>query len=139
MKERSFLDTSILLYTDDVQHPDKQTTALALLQAGWASGNAVISTQVLREYFSAATQKLGLPIDLAQRKIELMASQMEVMSIDSDDILKAIEINKSQGFSFWEGLIIRMAQKGDCTILYSDVIQPQRTLEGLEIVNPFQA
>lgn len=137
MKERSFLDTSILLYTDDVQHPDKQTTALALLQAGWASGNAVISTQVLREYFAAATQKLGLPIELTQRKIELMASQMEVMSIDSDDIIQAIEINKSQGFSFWEALIIRMAQKCDCTILYSDVIHPQRTLDSIEIVNPF--
>lgn len=138
MKERSFLDTSILLYTDDSQAPEKQAMALALLQAGWASGNAVISTQVLREYFAATTQKFGLPIDMAQRKIELMASQMEVMSIDSDDILKAIEINKSQGFSFWEALIIRMAQKCNCTILYSDVIQPQRTLEGLKIVNPFQ-
>lgn len=139
MKELSFLDTSVLLATDDAQHPEKQAQALALLQDGWASKQAVISTQVLREYFAAATQKFGLPIELAQRKIELMASQMEVVSIESDDILKAIELTKTQTFSFWEALIIRMAQKADCTILYSDVIRPQRTLEGLSIINPFQS
>lgn len=138
MKERSFLDTSILLATDDAQQPEKQTLALALLQDGWASRQAVISTQVLREYFSATTQKLGVPIDIAQRKIELMASQMEVMSIDSDDILQSIELNKSQGFSFWEALILRMAEKANCTVLYSDVIQPQRALDNLNIINPFQ-
>lgn len=138
MKERSFLDTSILLATDDTQAPEKQAIALALLQDGWASGQAVISTQVLREYFSASTQKRGIPLEIAQRKIELMASQMEVINIDSDDLLKAIELNKAQVFSFWEALIIRMAQKCDCSILYSDVIQPHSTLEGLTIINPFQ-
>jgi len=139
MKELSFLDTSILLATDDAQHPDKQAMALALLQEGWASKQAVISTQVLREYFSATTQKLGVPIDIAQRKVELMASQMEVMSSDSDDILQAIELSKTQNFTFWEALIIRMAQQANCTVLYSDVIQPQHTLTGLEIINPFQS
>ncbi|MFZ1341856.1 PIN domain-containing protein [Thiothrix eikelboomii] len=139
MKERSFLDTSVLLATDDTQAPEKQALALALLQAGWASGHAVISTQVLREYFSASTQKLGIPIDLAQRKIELMASQMEVISIDSEDILQAIELNKAQAFSFWEALIIRMAQKSECRVLYSDVIQAERSLAGLQIINPFQS
>ena len=139
MKERSFLDTSILLYTDNAQSPAKQAIVLELLQAGWATGNAVISTQVLREYFSASTQKLGVPIEIVQRKIELMASQMEIVSSDSDDILRAIELNKSQGFSFWEALIIRTAQKSRCLALYSEVIKPSHLLGSLRIIDPFQA
>lgn len=138
MKERSFLDTSILLATDDVQQAGKQTLAMNLLQSGWANGTGVISTQVLREYFAAATQKLGVPIDIAQRKVELISSQMEVISIDSDDILQAIELNKAQDFTFWESLIIRMAQKADCQVLYSDVIPQKAKLTGLRIINPFQ-
>jgi predicted nucleic acid-binding protein len=49
MKERSFLDTNVLVYTDDADAPAKQAISLSLLRAGWQSGNAVLSTQVLQE------------------------------------------------------------------------------------------
>jgi predicted nucleic acid-binding protein len=42
MKERSFLDTNVLVYTDDADDADapaKQATSLSLLRAGWATGN----------------------------------------------------------------------------------------------------
>jgi predicted nucleic acid-binding protein len=34
MKERSFLDTNVLVYTDDADAPAKQASSLSLLHAG---------------------------------------------------------------------------------------------------------
>ncbi len=34
MKERSFVDTNILIYTDDVSFPEKQQIATKLLEKG---------------------------------------------------------------------------------------------------------
>ncbi len=70
MKERSFFDTNILIYTDDNAFPAKQAIATKLLESGWNSGNIVLSTQVLQEYFAASTRKLGVSPKTAQRKIE---------------------------------------------------------------------
>ncbi|MCF6190565.1 MAG: PIN domain-containing protein [Cocleimonas sp.] len=137
MKERSFVDTNILIYVDDADNPEKQKIAIKLLESGWHNGNAVLSTQVLQEYFSAVTRKLKLPADKAQRKIELL-SHLEIASIEHADIVRAIELHRLHSFSFWDSLIVTMAQKTACAILYSEDMQDGRKLEGLRIVNPFK-
>lgn len=136
MKERSFIDTNILIYTDDSTEPKKQKVAMQLIESGWHNGNAVLSTQVLQEYFSAATRKLGIPADKAQRKIELL-SHLEIASIEHQDIIRAIELHRLHSFSFWDALIVRMAQKAACTVLYSEDMQNGRKIDGVRIINPF--
>lgn len=136
MKERSFFDTNILLYTDDRHDGVKQAKALALLQSAWMSGNLVLSTQVLQEYFAAATRKLGVPAEMAQRKIQLLSQQANVFSITPDDIVQAIDLHRLHSFSFWDSLIVRMAQKTACTLLYSEDMQDGRVIGSVRIVNP---
>ena len=137
MKERSFIDTNILIYVDDADSPEKQKIAIELIASGWHNGNAVLSTQVLQEYFSAATRKLKIPADKAQRKIELL-SHLEIASIEHSDIVRAIELHRLHSFSFWDSLIVTMAQKTACAVLYSEDMQDGRKLNGLRIVNPFK-
>lgn len=84
MKERSFFDTNILIYSDDSAFTDKQTIVIELLAEGWNTGNIILSTQVLQEYFVASTRKLGVSVETAQRKIELLA-HLEIVSIEHDD------------------------------------------------------
>ncbi len=136
MKERSFIDTNIIIYTDDADCPEKQEVATLLLERGWNSGHLIVSTQVLQEYFSAATQKLGIPAEIAQRKIELLGC-LDISSIDHEDIIRAIELHRLHKFSFWDALIIRMAQKTACTILYSEDMQHDQKIGDVRIVNPF--
>jgi len=136
MKERSFVDTNILIYTDDAATPKKQQIAIDLLENGWNSGNLVLSTQVLQEYFSAVTRKLGIPAEIAQRKIELLGC-LDISSICHEDIIRAIELHRLHMFSFWDALIIRMAQKTACTHLYSEDMQHEQKIGNVRIVNPF--
>jgi len=136
MRERSFIDSNILIYTDDEAFPDKQQTAISLLEDGWNSGNLIISTQVLQEYFSAVTRKLGVAPETAQRKIELLGC-LDIVSIEHEDILRAIDLHRLHKFSFWDSLIIRMAQKTACSILYSEDMQHDQKIGDVRIVNPF--
>ena len=137
MKERSFFDTNILIYTDDSAFPDKQAIAVQLLEDGWNSGNIVLSTQVLQEYFVASTRKLGVSPETAQRKIELLA-HLNIVSIEHSDIVQAIDIHRLHNFSFWDSLIIRMAQKTSCTVLYSEDMQNGQQIGGVRVSNPFR-
>ncbi len=136
MKERSFIDSNILIYTDDCAYPEKQKIAIELLQSGWSNGNAIMSTQVLQEYFSAVTRKLKLPVEQAQKKIEILA-HLNIASIEHADIVLAIETHRLYKYSFWDSLIIRMAQKTSCTVLYSEDMKHNHKIRGMVIVNPF--
>lgn len=138
MTARSFLDTNVLIYTDDHDAPEKQRRALALLAETRRARCGVVSTQVLSEYFVTATRKLGVPAEVARRKVELFA-HLDLVVLGLPDVLHAIDLHRLHGLSFWDGLIVRAARQARCTILYTEDLQHGRELDGLKIVNPFAA
>jgi predicted nucleic acid-binding protein len=136
MPGRSFLDTNVLVYTDDAGSPEKQATAVDLVARCRRSREGVVSTQVLQEYFVATTRKLGVDAVMARRKVELFG-QLELVAPGLDDVLAAIDLCRLHGFHFWDALVIRAAQQAGCSRLLSEDMQQGRRIDGLEIVNPF--
>ena len=61
MPGRVFLDSNILVYAQDAGEPDKQRKSRDAIAALAASGDGVISTQVLQEFYVSATRKIGVP------------------------------------------------------------------------------
>ncbi len=102
MSARSFLDTNVLVYTDDKAAPAKQRIALDLVAAHRRAQTGVVSLQVLQEYFVTITRKLHVDPQVARRKVELLA-EFDVASPDVGDILAAIDLHRLHGFSFWDG------------------------------------
>ncbi len=136
MAGRSFLDTNVLVYTDDADAPAKRDRAVELVGEHRRLRSGVISTQVLQEYFVASTRKLGVDAKLARRKVELFG-RLEVVGIGIDDITDAIDLVRLHQVSFWDALIIRAARAAGCTRLYSEDLNPGWRIEGLTVVNPF--
>ena len=136
MSVRSFLDSNVLVYSDDHDSPQKQTVALDLLEQIRLDGTGVVSTQVLQEYFVSATRKLRVPASIARRKTELFA-RFALVQVDLPDILAAIDLHRLHQLSFWDALIVRAAQVARCGVLYSEDLGSGSRLDGLEIVNPF--
>lgn len=126
----------MLLYTDDHDTLAKQAKALALFAQVRTDKTGVISTQVLQEYFAAVTRKLGVPVTIARRKVELFA-HLDLVLLGLPDILGAIDLHRLHQFSFWDALIVRAALQAKCAILYTEDLQHGQRIEGLEIVNPF--
>jgi predicted nucleic acid-binding protein len=136
MSGGSFLDTNVLGYTDDDRALDKQEQALVLVERLRREGTAVVSTQVLQEYFVTATRKLGVPLDTARRKVEIF-SRMDLVVIGREDILAAIDLHASHQTSFWDALLIRAASRFGCSVLYTEDLQHGRRYGDLEVINPF--
>jgi predicted nucleic acid-binding protein len=136
MPERSFLDTNVLVYTDDGDDAAKRETALELTARLRRDRTGVVSTQVLQEYFVASTRKLGVDAGLARRKVELFA-RLDVVRLGLDQILAAIDLVRLDAISFWDALVVRAAIDARCRVLYSEDMQAGRRIGGVEIVNPF--
>jgi predicted nucleic acid-binding protein len=135
MSNRSFFDTNILVYTDDMDAPAKADRALALWQEHRSGGLAVISIQVLQEYFWATTRKLGVDPVVATEKLMLFA-KADVMNPMAEDVVSAARLAVEHRLSFWDAMIVQMAMQAECEILFSEDMQAGRRFAGVEIVNP---
>ncbi|MFC1531426.1 PIN domain-containing protein [Gemmatimonadota bacterium] len=136
MSVRSFLDTNVLVYTDDADAPRKKETALDLVESASIGGWGVLSTQVLQEYFAVATQKLEVPVKIARAKVEIFG-RLDLAVVEMPTILGAIDVHRLHDVSFWDGLIIHTARSAGCRVLYTEDLQHGCLFDGLEVVNPF--
>jgi predicted nucleic acid-binding protein len=134
---RSFLDTNVLVYTDDNAAPTKQRIARESVATHRRAGTGVVSLQVLQEYFVTITRKLGVDPQIARRKVELLA-EFDVAAPDVGDILAAIDLHRLHGVSFWDALVLRSAKQAGCTVLLTEDMQDKREIDGVRIVNPFR-
>ncbi len=103
MSARSFFDTNVLIYTDDHDSPEKRERALDLLEVACRGVTGVVSTQVLQEYFVAATRKLGVSASIARRKVELL-TRLDTVLVDVSDVLAAVDLHRLHELSFWDAL-----------------------------------
>jgi predicted nucleic acid-binding protein len=132
-----FVDTNVLVYADDARDAEKQATARALLRRLLAERSGKLSLQVLQEFFAAATQKLGLAAVDARRRIEIF-SHLDVVRLDVDDVLAAIDLHRLHELSIWDALVVRAALISGCRTLYTEDLQHGRRFEALQIVDPFR-
>ncbi len=136
MNGLAFFDTNVLLYADDASSPKKQERAIALFAEHFREGRAVVSLQVLQEYFVAATRKLGVTPELAQRKVTLL-SHAKVVRFDAGDVIAAIELHRLTNVSFWDALIVHAARSAGAAVLYSEDFQSGGVIGAVRVVNPF--
>lgn len=137
MSGGSFLDTNVLVYTDDNSEPARKAAAIALVGDTMRTRSGVISVQVLQEYFAVATRKLGVDAVTARAKVELFGA-FNIVPTEFDDVIAAIDLHRLHQISIWDGLIIRCAQRARCARVYSENLQDGRRFDGVEIVNPFK-
>jgi predicted nucleic acid-binding protein len=136
MNGLAFFDANVLVYADDAASPEKQNRAVALFGEHLRLGTAVVSLQVLQEYFAAATRKLGVAPEVAQRKVEILA-RAQVVRFEPADVIAAIELHRLTRVSFWDALIVHAARSAGVQVLYSEDFQSEAVTGGVRVVDPF--
>ena len=136
MSDRVFVDTNIFVYADDRAARTKRVRARAVLSELIRNRRAVVSTQVMQEYFAAATKKLGLSPERARLRVERL-NRLDVVLIRPELILGAIDLCRLHALSFWDALVVRSASVAGCARLLSEDLQDGQTIEGVRIENPF--
>jgi predicted nucleic acid-binding protein len=136
VKERTFFDTNVLVYADDLDAGPKTKVARRLIREALTEGKGVLSTQVLQEFFVVSTRKLKVPVEVAREKVELF-SAFEVMRIEPRTVVEAIDLHQQRSISFWDALVVRTAALAGATRLLTEDLQHGQTLDGVRIENPF--
>jgi len=139
MASRTFFDTNVLVYLFDADSPDKQARAREVLQASLERGAAVVSTQVLQEFFVTVTRKLARPLPAAEAESALRRlMELPVVQVDPDLILTAAVSARRDRISFGDALILATASAADCGEVLSEDLQHGRSFGRLRVVNPFR-
>ena len=135
---RSFFDTNVLLYLFDNSVPEKKARAQEVFSEEVEAGRAVLSTQVLQEFYVNATRKLAepLPAAVAEAQVQDFA-RLLLVRVDEAMILAAIQRSRSRSFSFWDALIVEAALRGGADRLLTEDLQHGQEMDGLRVENPF--
>lgn len=137
-KERQFIDTNILVYAHDISAGEKHEIAEDLVRRLWDYGSGCLSVQVLQEFYVTVTRKVTQPLapPAASRIIEDLAC-WHVHIPEPADILEAIDLQLQYKVSFWDAMIIHSAQALDCTVIWSEDLNPGQDYGGWRVINPF--
>jgi predicted nucleic acid-binding protein len=126
----------VLVYASDRDEPEKRRRARGLLRATAGDGNGVISTQVVQEFFVAATGKLAID-PLKAKAIVGTLHPLELLEVTLEDINQAIDGVVLWQVSFWDALILTVAGRASCSVVYSEDLNAGRRYGGVEVKNPF--
>jgi len=133
---KCFFDTNLLVYS--WANNDKEKTAIArfLIDQKVKEKAAVLSTQVLQEFYSVVTTKMGCDKIIA-KEVMLRFAQNNLIQIDVALLQQAIDISILSQVSFWDALIIAAAVHANCKVIYSEDLNHGQTFRGATVVNPF--
>lgn len=134
---RYFVDTNLLVYAYDSSAGKKWEGAADLVSSLWENRTGVISTQVVQELFVILTQKVESPLPPAQAK-EIIADLLHwpLVVNDADHILRAVDLQMTYRFSFWDSLILQAAISSQSDYLLSEDFQHGQVIESVTIWNP---
>lgn len=137
MSARVFLDTNILVYSDDLDAGAKRNRARAIIEEAISKRTAVISTQVLQEFFVISTRKLGVDAAIARRKVVLLTS-LDVVEVNVAMVLGAIDLHRLHQISLWDAMIIRAAAIAGCKRVLTEDLNHGQIIDGVRIEDPFR-
>ena len=138
MRGKYFIDTNVIIYAHDSDYPQKQIRAQEIIFSGMRGNNAVISAQVLSEFFVTVTKKIKQKYSVPAAKHEIiLLSHLEVVDIDYDLVIRAVSIQDLFQLSYWDGLILAAAERADCDTLYSEDLSHGQKYAGIQCTNPF--
>jgi len=135
--EKVFIDSNIFIYAYTGDDEQKHSTARNLLCKHLLEDEIILSVQIINEFYAVMT-RYKYPHNEIKDCLNEIIEQVKVMPLELETIKRCIIIKKKYGYSWWDSLVITSALDNDCTLLYSEDLQPNQIFENkLRIVNPF--
>jgi predicted nucleic acid-binding protein len=136
MPDRVFLDANIFVYAQDAGAAEKQRKSREIIAQIADSGDGIVSTQVMQEFFVAATRKLGVA-PLAAKGVLKTFNVFEIIQVSTALIHEAIDCSILNQLSFWDSLILAAASSAGCKTVLSEDLNSGQTILGVKVQNPF--
>jgi len=133
-----FVDTNVLLYSEDASDPFKQALAIEWLKVLWTERLGRISNQVLNEFYVNATRKIKPSMPAGDARAEVRRYQRWHPWVnDHATVETAWAVESRFGLSYWDSLVLAAAKAQSCRYLLSEDMQHEQIIDGVQIINPF--
>jgi predicted nucleic acid-binding protein len=132
-----FLDTNILVYSIDQSEAGKREKSRKLIKRLTGENSGVISTQVMQEFYVAATARLGAD-PLLIKDILRSLERFETVVVSPALIKEAIDCAIINRLSFWDALIVVAAESARCETLWTEDLNHGQIIRGVRIENPLK-
>jgi predicted nucleic acid-binding protein len=138
MTGRTFLDSNVLVYSVDESPAEEVKHAKATDLVSARPEDLVLSTQVLQEFYVVTTRKLKNPLseERAMKAVRGLA-KLDVVSVDVQLVLAAVDTSRTAKISLWDALIIEAASRAGCERVLSEDLNAGQVIRGVRIENPF--
>lgn len=135
-----FVDTNVLIYSEDRADPAKQAAARSWLEVLWARRIGRLSTQVLNEMYVNVTRKITPPMPVPEaRQAVRRFVEWKPWPIDGETLERAWSIESRYGLHYWDSLVLAAAQACGCAILLSEDLAHEQRYGDVQVINPFLA
>jgi predicted nucleic acid-binding protein len=131
-----FVDTNIFVYAHEGGAGTKHHKAVDLIARLFEEQSGAISIQVLTEFYSAATKKLGMKSQEAEEVLADLGS-WTIHRPGHDDVLRACSIHRRHKVNWWDALIVNSALELGCDVLWSEDLAAGQRYGTMTVQNPF--
>jgi predicted nucleic acid-binding protein len=133
-----FVDSNILIYSQDATDSRKQAQAKDWLEQLWRTRSGRISYQVLRELYVNVTRRASKPLPAARaRTLVRLFLAWNPRPEDSEFFEAAWDIETRFKLSWWDSMIVAAAHLSQCQFLLTEDFQDGMHLNSLTVIDPF--
>jgi predicted nucleic acid-binding protein len=104
MKDRTFIDSNVLIYAYDADAGIKREAAAAVLRELWARRSGALSVQILHEFYVNVTRKIATPLSKPSARAVIDAYIPWCVSITPVESVAAFHIEDQAGIRAWDAL-----------------------------------
>ena len=100
-----------------------------------------LSTQNLSEFYYNVTKKIKKPLKITEAK-EIISglislSNINILKINENTILNAINISFENNVSYWDALIASVMKENNINIIITENDKDFKKIHWLKVINPF--
>ena len=132
-----FVDTSVLILSEDGALPDARAQALAWLQLLWQQRAGRCATQVLNDFYRQVTTRIHPPMPNGDARAEVRRYQRwNPWAIDHATVESAWSIESRFGLSYANALVVAAAKAQGCTRLLSLELPHEAVYDSVQVLDP---
>jgi predicted nucleic acid-binding protein len=132
-----FVDTSVLLFSEDGARPAERERVLAWLRELWATRLGRVSVQVLSDFYLLATRQVSPPMPQGDVRAEVRRYQhWQPWQADQATVESAWSLESRFGLPFADALVVASAKAQGCTRLLSLALPHEAQYDSVQVLNP---
>lgn len=132
-----FVDTNVLVYAHDRSSGAKHDAAIALLGRLTEQGNIATSIQVLTEFYSVATKKMGMSSEEAESHLADFGWWL-IHRPAHQDLLRAARLQRKHKLSWWDALMLTSVESLGSVVVWTEDLSHGHRYGTVQALNPFK-